>query len=224
MFAYKPDDPFSHSLLKEKQRELRDTFPMPLTMRLHRGLSWLGRSERELADSDVRFVLLWIGFNALYAGNIDQALSNEREVFREFFSTLVRLDNRHSIYDTVWERFPQEIRTLLANKYVFGPFWKFQNGENEAENWELHFKGGQRAVNKALSRHDTPTILSIVFDRLYVLRNQLVHGGATWDSSVNRSQVNDGASILACLLPIFLDLMMDHPEQAWSMPHYPPVD
>lgn len=28
-------------------------------------------------------------------------------------------------------------------------------------------------------------ILSILFDRLYVLRNQLVHGGATWNSDVN---------------------------------------
>ena len=67
-------------------------------------------------------------------------------------------------------------------------------------------------------------MLSIVFGRLYVLRNQLVHGGATWNSDVNRDQVRDGAAILACLLPIFVDLMMDHPAHEWAMPHYPVVD
>lgn len=223
MFAYEPDDPLSHAKLKAKQRELRDGFPMPLTMRVHRGLSWLGRAETETQDSDVRFILLWVGFNALYAGNIDEALSNERRVFRDFFSTLVKLDNRHKIYDAIWTRFPQEIRTLLDNKYVFAPFWKFHNGEPGAEDWEQHLTGARRAINAALSKHDTPTVLSIVFDRLYVLRNQLVHGGATWDSSANRAQVNDGASILACLLPIFIDEMMDHPEHPWPQAHYPVV-
>ncbi len=224
MFAYQSDDPLSHSNLKEKQRNLRVGFPMPLTMRVHRGLSWLGRAEQEAGDSDVRFILHWIGFNALYAGNIDQALSNERKTFREFFSTLVKLDARHRVYDAIWKRFPQEVRTLLDNKYVFATFWKFHNGEPGGEEWEQHLASARRAINSALSKHDTPTVLSIVFDRLYVLRNQLVHGGATWSSSANRSQVNDGASILACLLPIFLDLMMDHPEQDWPMPHYPVVD
>ena len=71
---------------------------------------------------------------------------------------------------------------------------------------------------------DTVRILSILFDRLYVLRNQLVHGGATWNSDVNRDQVRDGASLLGCLLPIFVDLMMDNPQHEWPMPNYPVVD
>lgn len=57
MFAYQSGDPLSHSYLKEKQRDLRDGFPMPLTMRVHRGLSWLGRAKQEMADSDVRFII-----------------------------------------------------------------------------------------------------------------------------------------------------------------------
>ena len=46
------------------------------------------------------------------------------------------------------------------------------------------------------------TVLSIVFDRLYVLRNQLVHGGATWNSQVNRQQLRDGVAILGTLVPL----------------------
>lgn len=50
-------------------------------------------------------------------------------------------------------------------------------------------------------------ILSILFDRLYVLRNQLVHRGATWNSDVNRDQVRDGPSPQGCPLPIPIDLI-----------------
>ena len=80
------------------------------------------------------------------------------------------------------------------------------------------------SARHALAQHDTPKLLSILFDRLYVLRNQLVHGGATWNSEVNREQVRDCAAILGCVLPVFIDLMMDHPEEDWPMPHYPVVE
>lgn len=67
-------------------------------------------------------------------------------------------------------------------------------------------------------------VLSILFDRLYVLRNQIIHGGSTWDSAANRNQVRDGAALLSCLLPVFIDLMMDHPDTEWAMPMYPVVE
>jgi len=54
-----------------------------------------------------------------------------------------------------------------------------------------------------------------VFDRLYVLRYQLVHGGSTWNSSVNRNQVREGAGILGFLMPVFVDIMMDNPQVDW---------
>ena len=57
-----------------------------------------------------------------------------------------------------------------------------------------------------------------------MLRNQLVHGGATWNSGVNRDQVRDGAHILAVLVPVFIDLMMDNPQAPWGAPYYPVAD
>jgi hypothetical protein len=59
---------------------------------------------------------------------------------------------------------------------------------------------------------DTAKVLSIVFDRLYVLRDQPVHGGAIWNSAVNRAQVKDGAAIMKAVTPNLIDLMLDHPE------------
>lgn len=82
----------------------------------------------------------------------------------------------------------------------------------------------QKTIARALARQDTRVVLSILFDRLYVLRNQLFHGGATWNSGVNRRQVQDGAQIMAFLVPHFIELMMDDPDAGWGPPYYPVVD
>ena len=227
---YHHDDPLHPEKLKEKQRGIRDSFPLPLTLRVHRALSWLRRAEDEEDDLDVRFILLWIGFNAAYAGDLDRALcgegrgGNERERFDQFFAALVEMDEGHRIYDVIWERFSQEIRLLMDNKYVFAPFWRHHAGEFGGAGWEVSFDSAKHAANRALAEKNTAVVLSILFDRLYVLRNQLIHGGATWNSGANRNQVRDGASLLGCLLPVFVDLMMDNPDREWAMPSYPVVD
>lgn len=225
---YPPAHPLHPETLKAKQRDVRGGFSKPLTLRVHRALSWLRRAEDEAGDEDVRFILLWIGFNAAYAGDVSQASGQdarrERDVFLDFFRTLVGFDARHRIYDMVWSRFPQEIRLLLDNRYVYAPFWLHHNGTPGYANWAERLTYDRAQVTRALARHDTASLLSLLFDRLYVLRNQLVHGGGTWNSAVNRAQVRDGAALLGCLLPIFIDLMMDNPAHEWAMPHYPVVD
>jgi len=227
---YQSGDPLHPEALKQKQRELRDGFPLPLTLRVHRALSWLRRAEDECDDLDVRFILLWIGFNAAYAGDLDRALDvenragNERQRFDQFFAMLVGMDSDNRIYGVIWERFSQEIRLLLDNKFVFAPFWRHQAGEFGGAGWEVSFESARAAAHRAMVEKNTPVILSILFDRLYVLRNQMIHGGATWDSSANRNQVRDGAALLGCLLPVFVDLMMDNADAEWAMPMYPVVD
>ena len=121
-------------------------------------------------------------------------------------------------------RFSGPIRLLLNNKFVFQPFWRHHNQPRRYANWENFFVRDQKMIGRALACQDTRVVLSILFDRLYVLRNQLFHGGATWNSSVNRRQVQDGANIMAFLVPRFIDLMMDHPEAGWGPPYYPVVD
>ena len=226
---YPPGNPLHGESLKLKQRDLRNGFTLPLALRVHRAVSWLRRADTEREDLDVCFILLWIGFNAAYAGDLDRALdgagaSNERARFDDFFAALVRMDRDNRIYGVIWNRFSQEIRLLLDNKFVFAPFWKHHAGEIGGGGWEITFEAAKRAANRALAERNTAVVLSILFDRLYVLRNQLVHGGATWDSKANRNQVRDGAALLGCLLPVFIDLMMDNPDEEWTMPNYPVVD
>jgi hypothetical protein len=230
-----PTHPLDPERLKEKQRALRDGFSLPLTLRVHRALSWLIRAHREEEDLDTQFIHLWIGFNAAYAGDLERALedaetagrlgtTNERARFEGFFRTLVTLDGEGRIYKALWTRFPQEIRILLDNRYVFAPFWKHHAGLPGGGGWEISFEAAKRAANNALAAGSAPVVLSILFDRLYVLRNQLLHGGATWNSAANRAQVRDGAAILGHLLPLFIDLMMDNSDEDWAMPMYPVIE
>jgi hypothetical protein len=124
-------DPLHPDRLKDKQRALRDGFSLPLTLRVHRALSWLLRAHREDDNLDTRFIHLWIGFNAAYAGDLERALEdddtterrkvsgNERERFESFFRTLVMLDGEGRLYKALWDRFPQEIRILLDRFGIF---------------------------------------------------------------------------------------------------------
>ena len=114
--------------------------------------------------------------------------------------------------------FSGPVRLLMKQEFDL-PVWKHQNGIAGCEDWEAQFQRKLSYFNRIAMKktdNDTQEALALVFERLYVLRNQLVHGGATWNSKVNRSQVRDGAAILAFLVPVFVDVMMNHPAEVWA--------
>jgi hypothetical protein len=211
-----------HADLKARHRAERDGWAsLALNIRIHRALSWLGRAEAETDDPDVRFLLLWVGFNAAYAADITHESVSARDAFRRYFGLLLAADREHRIADAIHQRFSNEIRVLLANPFVYAPYWQHQ-ATGDAPDWEDRLARDNRTAQIALMQGETDRVLATIFGRLYVLRNQMVHGGATWNSSINRDQLRDGVRILAWLLPLFLDLMMDAPGADWGTLHYPP--
>jgi hypothetical protein len=214
-----------HDSLKGKQRALRDGFPEAVALRVHRAISWIGRAEAAGEEWDAAFIFAWIAFNAAYADDTPtQALTSERSQFEDFFGKLIGLDRDDRIYRLIWDRFAASIRVILNNKFVYQPFWAHHNGTEGYADWETRFERNRERLHMALARKETKFVLCTLFDRLYVLRNQLVHGGATWGSKTNRQQVKDGARLLALLVPIYIDLMMENPGEEWGKPYYPVVD
>ena len=201
----------------------------PFTLRMHRALSWLQRAEAAGEDDDVAFVCLWIAFNAAYAQDLGQGTgsTSERQAFRNFMADVCALDQGKALSALVWQVFPGPIRLLLDNQYVFQPFWDALNNPRSdgstPGHWREAFDDARQRVHRALAQQDTERVLYEVFVRLYTLRNQLMHGGATWNSSVNRAQVRDGRTLLARLLPVMLGVMMDFPERFEGKPFYPVV-
>ena len=124
------------------------------------------------------FCFLWIAFNAAYANEIhDRQSFSERKVLLGFLGRLVESDSERLIYSIVWSEFPNSIRLLLDNKYIFQPFWNYHNGRIDEAEWQASFKSSKAAARRALGKMNTTKVLAVLLDRLYVLRNQLVHGG-----------------------------------------------
>lgn len=214
----------NYCALKEKQKIARPQFPDILSLRVHRALSWLNKSEQCDDDLDSQFIFLWIAFNAAYAQDIGSDKLSETTTFQQFIRKLCKLDKEKAIYELLWAEFPSSIRLLIDNKYVFQPFWNSQNGKAAPDAWEKSFANAKNKANKALANSNSPAVLTVVLSRLYTLRNQMIHGGATWASSANREQVRDAVSFLSKLVPIIIHIMIENPNTLWGEAHYPLVD
>ncbi|CAM3584916.1 HEPN domain-containing protein [Parendozoicomonas haliclonae] len=210
--------------IKATLRAVRDDLEPDLALRLHRANSWLAATEALEDDFiDMGFVSLWIGFNTCYGEESDHTQElTERQRFRAFVESLCECDLNKHIYHCLWRNFTNHVRRLLKNQYVYAGFWKAQR-EGTAH-WEEQFHREHANALKALAAQDVPKLLGIVLDRLYVLRNQLVHGGATFQSGVNREQVNDGHAILKALLPIIIQIMMNSNDRDWGPNAYPVIN
>ncbi|MCX4190820.1 HEPN domain-containing protein [Methylophaga sp. OBS3] len=212
-----------HQELKSYQRLHRDSFPESLGLRVHRALSWLDKAENESDDPDAQFIFLWIAFNAAYASEIDSREFSEQKHFVLFLEKLVSLDKDKLFYSLIWKHYSGAIRVLIDNPYVFSAFWQFQNNVITEDEFKNKFALSKNAANKALASNDILSVLSIIFSRLYILRNQLVHGGSTWQGKVNRSQILDAVKIMKEVVPLVISLMMTNPSELWGSAVYPVV-
>ena len=216
---------FDYSKLKELHRLKRDNYTDEFSIRIHRSLSWIGRAEKKDEDIDARFIFYWIAFNSAYSAiQTSQYFDTERRIYKDFFEKILKYDKNEHVYNAIWKEFSGPVRSLLNNQYIFGPFWNFQNGHEGFDDWEVKFNESKSIALKALQNKNTLMILEILFDRLYTLRNQILHGGATWNSKVNRSQVQDGQSIIGFLIPNFLQIMMDNQNENWGKLVFPVVE
>ncbi len=208
--------------LKSRLKAGAACYTEPQRVRLHRAISWLARAESEDDDPDAQFIFLWIAFNSAYAREISFDES-ERCRLAQFSAVVLSVDAAKQVHDVLFKQYPGPIRTLLDNKYVFEPFWKALREHDANSGWEAKFAGSKKAALASVVDGDTAKVLSIVFDRLYVLRNQLVHGAATWNSKVNRAQLKDGTAIMLAITPIVITLMLDHPELDFGEIMYPVI-
>src|SRR5699024_11783591 len=123
-----------------------------------------------------------------------------------------------------WVPVPCPLRVTLANEFAFRGFWAFPAGLSPASQWKESVNKADGPAFGPLSTKETSVVLAIVFSRLYVLRNQLIHGGATYGSSVNRQQLKDATAILRHVVPYIIKLMMDNPNELWGEAAYPVVE
>ena len=189
--------------LKAKLKAVRESITSQHAIRLHRAISWL-KSAEDLQDNlDLQYISLWISFNA-------------------FISKLVKHDQEKRFNHLLWNQFSGPVRLLIENKYVYKPFWEFQRGE--IKDWKKSYEKSVSDSMKYLSAQNVEGLLEVVLNRLYTLRNQLMHGGSTFKSDVNRSQVKDGNNMLKLLVPLVIEIMLNNNDEDWGEIYYPVLE
>lgn len=200
------------------RKEFNDNFGL----RTYRAISWLEKSEKT-EDLDTKYITLWISFNAAYADELSD-ISGDRNAFQGFLKQICQLDKSRALHQFIWQDEGEYIHKLLDTPYTFQPFWDFHNGQKSQSDWERMFHGAKKKADIALKNGETHIVLQIIFSHLYTLRNQLIHGGATYNSSVNRKQLQETCHILSNLIPMILQIMLENPDNSyWGKPFYPVI-
>ncbi|WP_406733725.1 HEPN domain-containing protein [Vibrio scophthalmi] len=213
----------SFTNLKHRHRNERQDYSQALSTRIHRALSWLQKAEL-CEDDDSKFTFLWIAFNSAYAQEFEQKLNfGERGLYQEFLTRLVELDSENLLSNIVWQNYSGAIRAVLNNEFILESYWNYHSGRITEDQWKDARSKAKIAANTALGHNNTALVLSVVFSRLYTLRNQIIHGGATFGSSANRKQLRDCTVLIEQILPVIIKIMMDNRNELWGDPVYPLV-
>lgn len=203
-------------VFKNKKAEHSEAF----NLRLHRGISWFKKAMLLDDDLDLKFISLWISFNAIYARE-GTALQPQQSM-KQFLTALSQLDHEHKVEYVFEHKAKQTLHLILDNPYIYQGFWDYHNHKISQVSLKTEFEAEQRVVHQALQGRKTAEILSFLFARLNTLRNQILQGGVSYNSVVNRRYIADGCSILSILIPIFMYILLENAEQLdTEKPFYP---
>ena len=211
--------------LRQRYNKIRDRHD-DVTLRIHRALSWAekGLSAKESDDPDAACIFFWIAFNSMYARRTDNYSENqEQRDFLQFLQQVGNLDRKREVTGAVRDCWDDAKGGLIDNRYVFKGFWTQGPGGSGGNRWKEDFDKEIHQVDSAARHDDYLPALRALFDRLYVLRNQLHHGGSTQSGSLNRRQVEAGAAVMAQIIPKIIGVIIDNPDAGWGSPYYPPV-
>ena len=90
-----------------------------------------------------------------------------------------------------WWHHTKSYQKHLDGQFIF--LWFTLN----ALNWQEKFHKVKHQDNTELTKQHTAKVIELVLSWLYSLCNQIIHGGAIWNSQVNRSQLNYKANLQA---------------------------
>lgn len=217
----------SAASLKRKLKSGGFTNEEGIYVRLHRAISWIKASEENPDNIDLKFICLWIAFNSCYAEDPNSTpdkteYKKEKQNYTAFLEKIDTLNKSEELYYFLWNRFSNEVKSIVENKYLSQRYWDSIK-KNQTFNEDLLQKLLATAFRN-LENKETTKILTIVLDNLYVLRNQIIHGYATYGSMVNRIQIKHGITILQSILPIIIETMIENHTENWGVLNYPVIN
>ncbi len=208
-----------------KEGEASDDRYNPIRIRLHRCWSWMERIEEleaaGVGHDDPKLIYHWIALNSLYGRWDDQAREpiGDRYSLGTFLERIYTLDQEGLIQKLLTEN-RELVKAIVGDEFLNKYFWqdpsedqarRAQNSARKLPSW--HFEG--RFI----------PILDITLSRVYLIRCQLIHGAATYDSKLNRVAVGRCADFLELFLHAVSTIIIDHAwQEDWGSLCYPPID
>jgi len=207
-----------------KQRLVIEDRDNDLRVRVHRACGALEQAERldaegEKGSLDSALVFRWVALNSLY-GRWDQERgmpTKDRVALDRFTSQCTEMD-RPRVSAAV-EPILQHARELAENPFLCERFWR--NGEWDSVRPR---RGAVRQLQEAIREGRHGAALHQILILAYFLRCQIVHGGATLGSEVNRVTVEPASEILRIVVPQLTAIVIDYGlDMDFGEICYPPV-
>ena len=208
-----------------RDRLVREGREEDLRIRVHRACAALRQAERAESDGsadgeDASLVFRWVALNALYGDwDWDRGMpAGDRLSLDRFTSEVVRVDAKARLHRSL-EVHAADARVLLESPFLIDRFWS--DGE-----WDQvrPRRGRARTFDEELRGARVAAALHRTLMAIYFLRCQVVHGGATLGSGVNRVTVEPASRLLRTLTGQIIAVTMEHGlEMSWGELCYPPV-
>jgi hypothetical protein len=201
--------------------------------RLSRAESWLCAASNLEAtvgpnevDAQTVFLYRYIAFNSLYG--MWKFQGSEKQTWTQldrFFDNILILhsEDRHRKGNTLRTALLQCQSSwlgLMDNEYLDKGYWAVQE---HLPGFREKYRSAKFGALRRLSQQEYKDLLHSIFSRIVVLRNQIVHGCATFGRvSLGWKSVTTANPVLRTLVPAFLLLMGQYPDSVdWPPIPYP---
>ena len=226
-----------------KQRELDNK------TRFRRAGAWIKEANNPL-EPPARFVFSWIAFNAQYQDlsvrekwerekkdSPEKKGSPEINMIYAFIEKISRSDGKPLA--RVIAKVEPDLRKIFELQQIHHGFWKKPDNPNisTAADWHAFFRTEKEncleqlkdalAVRPNMPARAAAPMLESVFGRLYVVRNQVFHGGHSGAKNTSRgyTQIRHGAEVLfemvKCFQRIMAKRMNESPNEDWGKVDFP---
>ena len=203
-----------------KERLSAQVIEHSTNVRFHRACSWLQRVEL-MGDDDLDMALLgqWVGFNSLY-GQWDHEVREpvaDNVCWKHFLERMLELDRGHHVVDILVNNKPL-IMSIFDDEFLSRYYWQDPTDKRANQSKKTKFEARTWYL-----QGNWLLIIDRLFERIYFLRCQLVHGAATYNSSLNRAAIRHCSKAMDHLLRAFLLVWINYgSEEDWGIMCYPP--
>lgn len=195
----------------------------PTAVRFHRACSWIQRAEEITEKSDLDLALLsqWTAFNALYGQWDEEAKAPvpDHICWRDFIDRMLQLDQGDHIVDALVDN-KRLVMSIFDDEYLSRYFWQEPTDKRASQSKKTKYD-----ARTWFSQRNWILVLDRLIERIYLLRCQLVHGAATYNSRLNRAATRRCSQMMDHLLKACL-LVWIHfgAGEDWGILCYPPMD